>query len=310
MARPDFPRTLREFRRRFAEPSACLDYLWESRWPDGFQCPRCGHPKAWRLKERPVFECPGCGYQLSPTAGTALHRSRFPLQDWFWAAYLVATHTPGLSATQLRRQMNCSYKTAWLLLHRLRRAMVSPGRSRLHGRVEVDETFIGGPAKGKPARGVASHPNKSLVLGAVEVREFVDAKGKRRERAGRLRLCKTARADEISIPRFLATTIEPATTVATDGWAGYSKSALAQCSHDPSLHPAIHIHRAFSNLKTWLAGTHHGVEPKYLQNYLDEFVFRFNRRKTPMAAFQSLLGLASSIPPCPETQLRLPEPTG
>ena len=131
--------------------------------------------------------------------------------------------------------------------------MVFPDRSQLYGRVEVDETFIGGPAKGKHARGVASHPNKSLVFGAVEVREYVDARGRRRERAGRLRLCKTARADEISIQRFLETNVEPATTVATDGWTGYSKSALAGFSHSPSLHPAVHIHRAFSNLKTWLA---------------------------------------------------------
>jgi len=115
--------------------------------PDGFMCVRCGEREAWRLKERPVFECQGCGYQLSPTAGTVLHRSRFPLQDWFWAAYLVATHPPGLSATQLSRQMSCSYKTAWFLLHRLRRAMVSPARTRLDGRVEVDETFIGLPCQ-------------------------------------------------------------------------------------------------------------------------------------------------------------------
>jgi len=138
----------------------------------------------------------------------------------------------------------------------------------------------------------------------------VDARGERRERAGRLRLCKTARADEISIQRFLETNIDPATVIATDGWAGYSKSALAGFTHYPSLHPAIHIHRAFSNLKTWLAGTHHGVEPKYLQNYLDEFVFRFNRRNTPMAAFQSLLGIASSIQPCPGTTISLPESRG
>jgi transposase-like protein len=239
-----------------------------------------------------------------------LHRSRFPLQDWFWAAYLMATHTPGLSATQLSRQLSCSYKTAWFVLHRLRRAMVSPNRSRLHGRVEVDEVFIGGPAKGKHARGVAVHPNKSLVFGAVEVLEYVDARGRRCERAGRLRLRKTARANETSIRQFLETTVEAAAVVATDGWAGYSKSALAGFTHQPSLHRAVHIHRAFSNLKTWLAGTHHGVEPKYLQCYLDEFVFRFNRRNTPMAAFQSLLGIASSIQPCPETQIKLQDSAG
>ena len=310
MAQPDFPKTLREFRRRFAEPSACLEYLWSSRWPEGFSCPRCGHGQSWQLKTRALYQCQSCGHQLSPIAGTVLHRSHFPVQDWFWAAYLVSTHTPGLSARQLQRQMGCSYKTAWFLLHRLRRAMVRPERTMLSGRIEVDEAFIGGPAKGKHARGVAAHPNKSLIFGAVEVLEYVDARGRHAERTGRLRLCKALRADERTIRSFLVANVELGSLVATDGWRGYSETALAGYVHHPSLHLAVHIHRAFSNLKTWLAGTHHGVEPKYLSRYLDEFVFRYNRRKTPMAAFQSLLGIASSIPPHPEAKLTLPESTG
>lgn len=228
--RPDFPKTLRAFRRRFAEPQACLEYLWASRWPDGFKCPRCGHDQAWQLKTRPLYQCQDCGHQLSPIAGTVLHRSHFPVQDWFWAAYLLSTHTPGLSARQLQRQMSCSYKTAWFLLHRLRRAMVRPERTTLSGRVEVDEAFIGGPAKGKHAR------------------------GRHAERTGRLRLCKTLRADERTIRSFLVANVEAGALIATDGWRGYSQTALAGYVHHPSLHLAVHIHRPFSNLKTWLGG--------------------------------------------------------
>lgn len=181
-----------------------------------------------------------------------LHRSHFPVQDWFWAAYLVSTHTLGLSARQLRRQMSCSYKTVWFLLHRLRRAMVRPECSAL-SRIHADERTI---------------------------RSF--SGGKRRTRGG-------------GRYRWLR---------------GRSETARAGYLHQPSLHLTVHIHRAFSNLKTGLAGTHHGVEPKGPPRYLDEFVFRYNRRKTPMAALQSLWGIASSIPPHPVADLTLPESTG
>jgi hypothetical protein len=295
MARPTFPKTLREFRERFATESACLDYLWESRWPEGFQCPQCGSRKAWPLGGRRVWECQGCGLQISPTAGTLLHRSHFPLREWFWGTYLVATHTPGLSATQLQRQMGCSYKTAWFLLQRLRRAMVNEGRSPLAGRIEADEVIVGGPVRGKTGRGVTKAEHSTLVFGAVEVIAYQDKHGDNLEKAGRLRLAVAQRADAVSIRSFLTSNALPGSVIDTDGWKGYSKTALAGYRHelhDPETH-ALHIHRAFGNLKTWLNGTHHGVDPKYLQHYLDEFVFRFNRRNTPMAAFQTLLGLAT-----------------
>ena len=163
MARPTFPQTLREFRERFAAERACLNYMWESRWPEGFECPQCGWRKAWPLDGRRVWECQGCGLQISPTAGTLLHRSHFPLREWFWGAYLVATHTPGLSATQLQRQMGCSDKTAWFLLQRLRRAMVHEGRSPLAGRME-GASWTPAPGAGRACRcGVHpqfSHPQR------------------------------------------------------------------------------------------------------------------------------------------------------
>lgn len=204
-------------------------------------------------------------------------------------------HTPGLSATQLQRQMGCSYKTAWFLLHRLRRAMVHEERSSLAGRIEADAVIIGGPVHGHTGRGVIKAEHSTLVFGAVEVVAYRDRHGEQLERAGRLRLAPTERADAVSIRNFLTRNVQPGSVINTDGWKGYSKTTLADYHHelhDPTTH-ALHIHRAFGNLKTWLTGTHHGVDPKYLQFYLDEFAFRFNRRNTPMAAFQTLLGLAS-----------------
>jgi len=299
MTRPTFPTGLREFRQRFLNDAACWEYLSQSRWPEGFRCPKCDCSRSWWLPSRHAHECQQCGHQASVSAGTILHRSHLPIQDWFWAAYLVATHTPGISAKQLQRQLGCSYETAWFVLHRLRRGMLNDKRSLLRGRVEADETIVGGPVRGKRGRGVTKAEHSTLVFGAVEVIAYTGKYGAYMEKAGRLRLALTQRADASSIRRFFGKNVEPGTEVYTDGWKGYSETALALYRHElyPSDTQASHIHRAFGNLKTWLNGTHHGVDPKYLQCYLDEFVFRFNRRKTPLAGFQTLLGIASDKHP-------------
>jgi transposase-like protein len=243
-------------------------------------------------------------------AGTVMHRSKVPIQDWFAAAYHVATFTPGISAVQLQRQLGLkSNDTAWYLLHRLRKGMVNETRSQLSGLVEVDETFVGGPEKGKRGRGAG---NKSIVVGAVEVLVYEDKQGDRRERAGRLRLTLIPDATQESLGDFLAKNVEPKSRVRTDGWKGYSDTALEDFIHHVRIvgsgqraHKRFpHIHRVFSNLKTWLNGTHHGVHPKYLPSYLDEFVFRFNRRQTPMAAFQTLLGISLQKKPLTLEKLR------
>lgn len=189
--------------------------------------------------------------------------------------------------------------------------MVNGARTRLHGTIEADETIVGGPVKGGRGRGVANAATNTLVFGAVEVIAYRDRNRVNAERAGRLRLATTQHADEKSIKQFLIRNVEQGSTIRTDGWRGYSKTALAGYRHEPN--PGIiarHIHRAFGNLKTWLNGTHHGVDPDYLHIYLDEFVFRFNRRKTPMAAFQTLLGLASAKAPMPYRKFTQPESKG
>ena len=149
MARPPFPRTLAEFRAWFPDETACRAYLARCRWPDGYRCPRCGHGQAFELPRRGLWQCKVCGHQTSVTGGTVLHRTRTSLREWFWAAYLVTTHTPGMFALQLQRQLGIRrYETAWMMLHKLRRAMVNAAREPLNGEVEVDDTWIGGPQPG------------------------------------------------------------------------------------------------------------------------------------------------------------------
>jgi transposase-like protein len=239
-----------------------------------------------------------------------MHRSKIRIQDWFAAAYHVATFTPGISALQLQRQLGFRSKdTAWYLFHRLRKGMVSDNRTKLSGLIEADETFIGGPEKGKRGRGAG---NKSLVVGTVEVRVYQDKDGRRCERAGRLRLALIPNASEESLGKFLTDHVEPKSRIRTDGWRGYSDAALEDFVHHVRIvrsgqraHKRFpHIHKVFGNLKTWLNGTHHGVLPKYLPSYLDEFVFRFNRRQTPMAAFQTLLGISLQKKPLTLQTLR------
>ena len=285
---PDFPRTVLEFQHRFSTEAACLRYLVDSRWPNGFVCPRCAGLEAYWKAPRKLFQCKACGYQTSVTAGTVLHRSKMPLVQWFWAAYLVTTHTPGLSALQFARQMDLGYETAFQMLHKLRAAMVKEGQARLRGVVEVDETYIGGERSGKSGRGARG---KILVAGAVEVRG---------RRAGRIRLRVIRGVSGDQLTGFVKATVEEGSTIRTDGWAGYNGLGALGYQHKPEVEGAPErameilplIHLAFSNLKTWLLGTHHGsVKKQHMQAYLNEFTFRFNRRRTPMAAFQTVLGL-------------------
>lgn len=309
MPRPDFPKTLAEFQDRFASEEDCRRYLVTCRWPDGFRCPRCGGGDAYGLAGRGLLQCRSCRHQTSVTAGTVLHRARVPLRLWFSAAYLVTTHTPGFSAVQLQRQLGLDrYETAWTMLQKLRRAMLRPERDRIAGTVEVDETYVGGVEEGRRG-GRHRDSTKSIVVGAVEVRDGGSS--------GRIRLAVVEDLSAASLTAFVTASVKPGNTVLTDGWQGYAPLRHAY-DHRPSTVGDLRnaskllprVHRAFSNLKTWLKGTHHGVSAKHLPHYVNEFVFRFNRRRTPMAAFQSLLGLTTQHAPTTYKMLYAAEPTG
>lgn len=221
-----------------------------------------------------------------------MHRTRTPLTLWFWAAYLVATHTPGISAVQLQRQLAIGrYETAWLILQKLRRAMLAPEREPLKGEVEVDEGFVGG--RDSERRGGRDRTGKILVGAAVEVRG---------SGSGRVRLSVLQDASGNSLQAFIKGAVTDAAIIHTDGWNGYNGLTGLGYDHRPinqhwrkedrkEILPRVH--RAISNLKTWLHGTHRGASARHLQVYLDEFAFRHNRRRVPMAAFQTLLGLSS-----------------
>lgn len=308
MPRPDFPISLGAFRERFASEADCRRYLVASRWPDGFRCPRCAGDRAFELSSRGLFECRSCRHQSSVTAGTVLHRTRQPLALWFTAAYLVTTHPPGFSAVQLQRQLGLSrYETAWAMLQKLRRAMVRPERDRLSGTVEVDETYIGGVDR-QQRGGRQRTSNKSIVVGAVEVQ------------GGCARRIRLAVVDDLSGPTlgsFVAGAVEPGSILLTDAWQGYAPLRHTYDHRAATVGKPInaarhlpHIHRTLANLKTRLRGTHHGVGAKHLPYYVDEFVFRFNRRKTSMAAFQSLLGLTGQHEPTTYKMLYEPELIG
>ena len=305
----DFPRSLIEFQHRFPDEAACAAYLFAARWPGGFVCPSCGKTKAWELQTKAwTYECAGCGKQTSVTAGTIMHHSKLPLTTWFWAAYLMATHSNGMSALQLQRQLALgSYKTAWLLCAKLRRSMVAPGRGPLTGLVEVDETEIACRSKHDPLSGGGgrSRQGKILVVGAVEVQDGGFG-------PGRLRLKEIPDYSAARLHAFLATDLAPGATAKTDGLASYVGAPKVR--HDPHVvgKMAAHIvlpwvHRAFSNLKVWALGVYHGLRRKHVQSYLDEFVFRFNRRRTRHAAFRSLLGIAAGQAPFSYNMLISPE---
>ena len=246
MSRLPFPRTLSAFQSWFATDEAYVEYLAESRWPDGYACPRCDHPEAYELTSRPVYKCKQCRYQVSVTAGTVLHGTRLCLRDWFSAAYLVATHTPGISAVQLQRQLGLKrYETAWGLLQKLRRAMVRPERDRISGEVEVDETYIGGLEEGRRA-GRLSASTKTIVVAAVEIR----GRG-----SGRVRLSVVDDLSSASLVGFLEQSVAPeASCIPTAGAATVlspTRAMSTSAKHkDPARGPVRSSHASTGSSRT------------------------------------------------------------
>lgn len=254
------------------------------------------------------WQCAACRHQVSLTSGTVLHNTKTPLALWFWAAYLMTTDKRGVSALLLQRQLGLArYETAWMMLHKLRRAMVNVAREPLRGEVEIDETWVGGTQAGLRGSRQLKGRKAALVIVAVEKRGRV---------SGRLRMAVIPDFKSTTLNAFLKDTVVPGSTVFTDGLKTFTGLHEAGFTHMPRAQPLrIELRkgatsvvpladRAVGNLQHWLIGTHHGVSRAQLQVYLDEFVFRYNRRKTPMAAFQTLLGLGTGYTPTSYGRIR------
>jgi transposase-like protein len=303
----DYPRDLMEFEAQFSSEQACRDYLFALRWPDGFRCPRCGHGESWPVRSV-LFQCAACGRQTSLTAGTIFQDTRKPLRLWFRAVWWLTSQKTGTSALGLQRVLGLgSYQTAWVWLHKLRRAMVRPGRDRLAGRVEVDETYIGRAEKG--VRGRQTHRKPLIAMACEEQGEGI----------GRIRLRHVKDASAESLMPFLREAVERGSVVHTDGWLGYEPLEAAGFIHEVTFlegHEKTasevfpRVHRVASLLKRWLLGTHQGaVSEEHLDYYLDEFTFRFNRRQSRSRGllFRRLLEQAVEVEPLPYRSLIIPD---
>lgn len=299
-----FPTTIFEFEEQFPGEEACWEYLRRLRWPRGFRCPRCGHAGSYFLAKRRLEQCVGCRYQASVTAGTIFHRTRLPLRVWFVAIFFVARHKQGISALQLQRDTGIgSYETAWTLLHKVRSALFPDPARRLTGLVEADETYVGAPhERGK--RGGREMGRKVLVGAVVE---------NRGPRAGTARLeVLEGITFEDHIGPFVRGVIDARrATVRTDGLWSYRRLAGVGVRHDRRIQAeradaVKHLpwsHVLFSNLKSWLRGTFHGVSKKHMPRYLDEFTYRLNQRWDELALFGSVLARAVVSPPLPYDRL-------
>lgn len=311
----DYPHTLTDFEARFGTDEACRSYLSQLRWPDGFVCPRCGGQEAWTMS-RGLRLCRRCRRQASVTAGTIFQDSRLPLTLWFRAMWYVTSQKNGASALGVQRVLGLgTYRTAWTWLHKLRRAMIRPGRERLHGLVEVDETYLGGLEEGRPGRPAPGR--KALIAVAAEEVE----KG-----IGRIRLRRIRDASGASLCSFVYDSVEVGSRVRTDGWTGYDGLKAMGYKHAVSILARRrkresdllpHVHRVASLLKRWLMGTHQGaVSHDHLDYYLDEFTFRFNRRTSASRGklFYRLVLQAVQVAPQPydtivkQTGFRRPHP--
>lgn len=291
--------SLLQFQKKFSSERACQKALKKSRWPTGFICPKCANDRAYDRPKRSLLECARCGYQASLTAGTIFHKTRTPLVKWFWAIYLVGQDKGGVSAMRLSKQLDLGYKTAWAMLHKIRKAMAERDNGyTLSGFIEIDDAFFGGPAKGRTGRG--AH-NKSPVLVMVESRD---------DHAGFISMQTIPAVKRKYIEPIVRKRIVPAQKIRTDGLRSYNHLKAIGHTHigtpvpPEKAHEDLHwVHIAISNAKRFLLGTYHGVSHKHLQSYLDEFCYRFNRRSWEKQMTNRLLTACINANPVTFTEL-------
>lgn len=306
MDKAPYPASMAELDKLFATHESCLTYLAGLRWPSGYVCPRCESAKGWQMKNGRIL-CAGCRRQQSVMVGTVLQDSHMPLPTWFRAIWYVCANKNGMSAQNLQRLLGLrSYNTAWLCLHKLRRAMVRSGRECLSGIVEVDETYLGGPVEGKRGRGAFG---KQIVFVAAEVRG---------RKVGRIRLSHIPDVSGVTLGRAVTEAVTKGSTVRTDGWKGYNNIKVASYRHEVAAESTDELativlprcHLVVSLVKRWILGTLQGnVGKEHLQDYLNEFTFRFNRRssKSRGLLFYRLAQQVVVTPPNPRSEIVPPQ---
>lgn len=279
--------TLLEFQERFSSEESCREHLYKMRWSKGFVCPKCGvKGEPFNVVTRNLYQCKHCGYQASVTAGTVMEKTRISLQKWFWAMYLMSNDKRGCSATQLSVELGLCYSTAWFLCHRIRSAMGERDTQYvLDGYIEVDDAFFGAPtSNGKRGRGT----DKSVVLVGLSLNE------KGYPQYAKMEVTPNVQSETVSA--FVEENVEKGSTVASDGYSSYKVLAEKGYVHegkvcDPVSHPEHlrWLHTIISNAKTFIMGTYHGLSKRHLQSYLDEFCYRFNRRRFTLQHFDRTL---------------------
>ena len=273
-----------EFQERFLTEDDCFQYLKKLRWPDGFNCPQCGHTEAYFMKRRKVFQCKNCRHQTSVTVNTIFHRTHVPLRKWFWAIFLVGTDKRGCSAKRLEKLIGVHYATAWLMIHKIRRAMKDrDALYKLSNFIEMDDSYFGGSTSGKRGRGAA---NKSAVVVAVE---------RHGSSAGYAAMEVVESMHSKHLKDFALRAIEEEQTIHTDDYPSYNVLDVAFDHLGETVKPYMAmeklpwVHILIGNVKNFIRGTYHGVSHKHLQSYLSEFCYRFNRRFNELLITDRLL---------------------
>jgi predicted RNA-binding Zn-ribbon protein involved in translation (DUF1610 family) len=281
--------TIFEFQKRYPDEDSCLDYLSQLQWADGFVCPKCGNNKYCRGHKSHIRQCTKCNYLMSPTSGTLFHNVKFPLLKAFYIVYYVSTNKKGISSTELSRKLGLRQKTCWLFKQKVMRAMKSSGNNKMKGKVEVDETVVGGQEEGVVGR---KNDKKKIVVFAIERQ----GKG-----IGRLygKVIKHSSAKELGA--FMKETIEPEAQIKTDVWSGYKpmKKDFVNLFQVPSGKKGENfpdLHRAIMGFKGWLRGMHHHAE--HLQSYVNEYTYRFNRNNMKATIFENLMNRMIEAKPC------------
>jgi transposase-like protein len=298
----EYPKDLRQFDRIFSSDEACLHFLEQVRWGKSFECQACGSDKFWVLSTG-LRRCQICRFKNSVKTGSIFESSRLNLKTWFYAIWLFTAQKTGVSALNLQKNLGLgSYRSAWLLLHKIRNSMIFSDRNLLKGEIEVDEAFIGGVRAGKRGRGAEG---KELIVIAAECSGL--------KRVGRVRIQRIPNATAEALEAFILANIAQGSTIHTDGWPSYNAVSSLGYKHLPrpsstvnpdELLPRINIVTAL--LKRWLLGTLHGrLDPKHMDNYFEEFTFRFNRRTSTARGllFQRVLENSVQIQPAPYREI-------